>query len=270
MLARALSATGTERSQGARDRAGPGARRRPGRAAPHPGVRPEPACVAATDAFVAKLKRPGDVEILQYRPSVQLPLTNAVGTGRVAWRAGHDGSRSSSACACAATDRSPGPSVELLSISAPIGREASCPRKRNLPPERRVEIARDEASPTIPPARVRAAAGRPGRRARRRQADRASALPGRPRGPLPARRRLAVPARQRRPGHQAALHAPDVDQRLDQGHGPERLEPRRPVQRVDGGRDRLVSQGLRAARAPTPRSPGRSASSRSTTARRCG
>ena len=34
-------------------------------------------------------------------------------------------------------------------------------------------------------------------------------------------------------------------------HGPERLEPRRPVQRVDGGRDRLVPQGLRAARAPT-------------------
>ncbi len=88
MLARSLSATGTERSKvteiaeaQARGDAQAVLRRTPACAQ-------EPACVAATDAFVAKLKRPGDVEILQYRPSVQLPLTNAVGTGRVAWRAG--------------------------------------------------------------------------------------------------------------------------------------------------------------------------------------
>ena len=48
------------------------------------------------------------------------------------------------------------------------------------------------------------------------------------------------------------------------------MEPRRRLQRVDERRDRLVPQGLRAARTPTPRWHGRSASSRSTTARRSG
>ena len=83
--------------------------------------------MAATDAFVAKLKRPGEVEILQYRPSVQLPLTDAVGTGRVAWRAGTE---RLPVVQCVRVRRDgplSGADVELLSISAPIGREASCP-----------------------------------------------------------------------------------------------------------------------------------------------
>ena len=106
MLARALSATGTERSRvlaiaqaQARGDAQAVLQARPRRA------RANRPASAATEAFVARLKRPGDVAILQYTPSVQLPLTNATGTGRVAWRAGPTGCPSCSACACAATGR---------------------------------------------------------------------------------------------------------------------------------------------------------------------
>ncbi len=127
MLARALSATGTERSKvqeiaeaQARGDAKAVLQRTPACAK-------EPACVAATDAFVAKLKRPGDVEILQYRPSVQLPLTDAVGTGRVAWRAGREGFPVVQCVRVRRDGPLSGASVELLSISAPIGRESSCP-----------------------------------------------------------------------------------------------------------------------------------------------
>jgi hypothetical protein len=128
MLARALSATGTERAKvqeiaeaQARGDAKAVLQRTPACAR-------EPACVSATDAFVAKLKRPGEVEILQYRPSVQLPLTDAVGTGRVAWRAGANGFPVVQCVRVRRDGPLSGANVELLSISAPIGRESSCPR----------------------------------------------------------------------------------------------------------------------------------------------
>ena len=127
MLARALSATGTERSKVPEIAEAQARGDAQAVLAPHPGVRPGARLRRRHRRVRGRLKRPGDVEILQYRPCVQLPLTNAVGTGRVAWRAGRTGCRSSSACACAATDRCRGATVELLSISAPIGREASCP-----------------------------------------------------------------------------------------------------------------------------------------------
>jgi hypothetical protein len=126
MLARSLSATGTERSRvlevtraQARGAAAAVLRATPACAA-------EPACAAATRAFVVRLKRPGAVEILQYRPSVQLPLTSGIGTGRVAWRAGGG----PPVVQCVRVRREgplSGATVELLSISAPIGNEASCP-----------------------------------------------------------------------------------------------------------------------------------------------
>ena len=129
MLARALSATGTERARVLEIAEAQARGDAPGGAATaRPPARREPACAAATDAFVAKLKRPGDVEILQYRPSVQLPLTDAVGTGRVAWRAGHDGLPVVQCVRVRRDGPLSGAGVELLSISAPIGREASCPR----------------------------------------------------------------------------------------------------------------------------------------------
>jgi hypothetical protein len=90
-----------------------------------PACRAEPACAQVTRERVAKLRRPGDVEILNYQPSVQVALTRQTGTGRVAWRAG----RSLPVVQCVRVRRDgplTGGDVELLSISAPIGADASC------------------------------------------------------------------------------------------------------------------------------------------------
>ena len=69
MLARALSATGTERSQVLEIAEAQARGDAKAVLDATPACAREPACVAATEAFVAKLKRPGDVEILQYRPA---------------------------------------------------------------------------------------------------------------------------------------------------------------------------------------------------------
>ena len=90
-----------------------------------PACRAEPACVQVTRARVAKLRRAGAVQILNYRPSVQVAMTRQTGTGRVAWRAG----TSLPIVQCVRVRRDgplTGGGVELLAISAPIGRESSC------------------------------------------------------------------------------------------------------------------------------------------------
>jgi hypothetical protein len=90
-----------------------------------PACAAEPACVQVTRERVAQLRRPGKVEILNYQPSIQVALTRQSGTGRVAWRAG----TSLPVVQCVRVRRDgpvTGGDVELLSISAPIGREASC------------------------------------------------------------------------------------------------------------------------------------------------
>jgi hypothetical protein len=90
-----------------------------------PACRAEPACAQVTRDRVAQLRRPGEVEILTYAPSVRLALTSQVGTGRVAWRAGS--SRPVVQCVRVRRDGPlTGGGVELLSISAPIGGEESC------------------------------------------------------------------------------------------------------------------------------------------------
>ncbi|HWK26061.1 MAG TPA: hypothetical protein VNS09_05835 [Solirubrobacter sp.] len=128
LLARALSATGTERSKvlevaraEARGDADAVLQRMPDCAK-------EPACAAATRDVVAKLKRPGDVSILQYLPSIQLPLTDSLATGRVAWRAGEDGLPVVQCVRVRRAGPLSGATVELLSVSAPIGNEESCPQ----------------------------------------------------------------------------------------------------------------------------------------------
>jgi hypothetical protein len=126
MLARALSATGTERSRVLELVEAEARGDAQAVIAALPACKEEPACVAATTAFVRKLKRPGRVEILQYRPSIQLPLTTATATGRVAWRAG-DGLPVVQCVRVRRDGPLSGATVELLSISAPIGNEASCP-----------------------------------------------------------------------------------------------------------------------------------------------
>jgi hypothetical protein len=75
---------------------------------------------------VARLRRPGTVEILRYDPSVQLALTRRTGTGRVAWRAG----AALPVVQCVRVRREgplTGGDAELLSLSDPVGRRGGCP-----------------------------------------------------------------------------------------------------------------------------------------------
>jgi hypothetical protein len=90
-----------------------------------PACRREPACAQLTRERAPRLERAGEVQLLTYRPSVRLALTRRIGTGRVAWRAG----TSLPVVQCVRVQRDgplTGAGVELLSISAPIGREAGC------------------------------------------------------------------------------------------------------------------------------------------------
>jgi hypothetical protein len=125
LLARALTGPGVERSRvldvvraEARGDAAAVLKQLPACAA-------EPACARVTRERVARLKRPGEVQILTYRPSVRVTMTRATGTGRVAWRAG----TSLPVVQCVQARREgplTGGGVELLAISKPIGGEASC------------------------------------------------------------------------------------------------------------------------------------------------
>ena len=90
-----------------------------------PDCRAEPACVQVTEARVAKLRRPGEVEILNYEPSARLSLTRRTGSGRVAWRAG----RGLPVVQCVRVRREgplTGGGVTLLALSDPIGIQSSC------------------------------------------------------------------------------------------------------------------------------------------------
>ena len=90
-----------------------------------PACRAEPACTRLTRARVARLARPGAVEILTYRPSERLALTRRTGAGRVAWRAG----TSRPVVQCVRVRREgplTGGGLELLSISDPIALEGGC------------------------------------------------------------------------------------------------------------------------------------------------
>ena len=125
LLARALTGQGAERSRvvevlraQARGDAGAVLRELPACAR-------EPACERVTRARVANLERPGKVEVLTFRPSVNLTLTRRSGTGRVAWRAG--GSLPVVQCFKAQREGPlTGGGAKLLAMSDPIGLEASC------------------------------------------------------------------------------------------------------------------------------------------------
>ena len=125
LLTRGLSASGTERSKvldvlEAQARGDSDAV-----LAQLPVCRAEPACVRVTRARVARLERPGEVEILNYEPSARLSLTRRTGTGRVAWRAG--GSLPVVQCVRVRRDGPlTGGGVTLLALSDPIGLESGC------------------------------------------------------------------------------------------------------------------------------------------------
>jgi hypothetical protein len=125
LLARALSATGTERSRVLSIVQAEARGDSRAVLAATPACAAQPACAETTRAFTQRLRRPGEVEILQYRPSVNVTLTPTTGTGRVAWRAGHG----LPVVQCVRVRRAgplSGKQVELLAISAPIGRESAC------------------------------------------------------------------------------------------------------------------------------------------------
>ena len=126
LLARGLTGSGTERSKvldvlEAQARGDADAV-----LAALPACRVHPACAHVTRDRVAELQRPGDVQILTYDPSVRIALTRQTGTGRVAWRTGS--TRPVVQCVRVRRDGPlTGGDVELLSLSAPIGGEESCP-----------------------------------------------------------------------------------------------------------------------------------------------
>jgi hypothetical protein len=90
-----------------------------------PACRAEPACARVTRARVAKLARPGSVQILNYSPSARLSLTRRTGTGRVAWRAG-DGLPVVQCVRVRREGPLTGAGVQLLALSDPIGLESPC------------------------------------------------------------------------------------------------------------------------------------------------
>jgi hypothetical protein len=125
LLARGLTGAGTERARVLDLLEAQAAGDVDAALAELPGCRAEPACAQLMRRRVARLRRPGEVEILTYTPSVQLALTRRTGVGRVAWRA--DGSRPVVQCVRVRRDGPlTGAGVELLAISAPIGGDDSC------------------------------------------------------------------------------------------------------------------------------------------------
>jgi hypothetical protein len=125
LLARGLTGAGTERGQVLdvlRAQARGDAR---AVLAELPACRREAACARVTRDRVARLRRPGRVEILTYRPSAQLSLTRKTGSGRVAWRAG----AGRPVVQCVRVRREgplTGGGVELLALSDPIDLEGAC------------------------------------------------------------------------------------------------------------------------------------------------
>jgi hypothetical protein len=125
LLARALTGEGAERSKVLDVLRAQSRGDAPAVLEQLPACAREPACAQVTRDRVERLRRPGEIEILNYRPSVRVTMTRRSGTGRVAWRAG----RSLPVVQCVKARREgplTGGGVELLSLSDPIGLEASC------------------------------------------------------------------------------------------------------------------------------------------------
>lgn len=126
LLARALGGAGAERSAVLAVAEAEARGDAPAVLARMPPCAREPACADVIRRETAKLRRSGRVEILRYDPSVQVALEQTIGTARVAWRAG----TGLPVVQCVRAQRAgplDGSGVQLLSISAPIGRESACP-----------------------------------------------------------------------------------------------------------------------------------------------
>lgn len=126
LLARALVGTGGERARVVDILEAQAAGDAEAVLAEMPRCERDPVCARVTRERVERLERPGDVQILNYDPSTQAAFTDQTGTARVAWRT-DDGGLPVVQCVVV---RREGPltggSVEVFSISNPIGREAPC------------------------------------------------------------------------------------------------------------------------------------------------
>jgi hypothetical protein len=90
------------------------------------GCAQRPACVAKTRAMTARLARPGKFDVLTVRsPGFSLGARTA--TTRVAWKTGTRLPVVQCITARRAGSLFGGFRIELLTLSAPIGRESSCP-----------------------------------------------------------------------------------------------------------------------------------------------
>jgi hypothetical protein len=91
------------------------------------GCRQDAACAARIVAQVRRLRDPGRVKIVRVEDVAGLSLGSRTDTARVVWKTG---SRLPTV-QCVRVRRSGNPisgyDVDVLSLSAPIGREASCP-----------------------------------------------------------------------------------------------------------------------------------------------
>jgi len=90
-----------------------------------PDCRAVPACVTSVRNRAPRLRHGGEVKILQYKPSVQLAITDEEGTARVAWKAGD--SRPVVQCVrVRRTGALNGARAELISIGSPVAGTAAC------------------------------------------------------------------------------------------------------------------------------------------------
>jgi hypothetical protein len=87
----------------------------------------QPACVAAARADAARLRARGKVELVRLDASTSFSLGGTDGVARVVWRT----PRRTTVVQCVAVHRGGdvigGLSVELRSLSRPIGHESACP-----------------------------------------------------------------------------------------------------------------------------------------------
>jgi hypothetical protein len=126
LLARALTGAGAERTKvlsvlRAQARGDAGAV-----LAAMPTCRANATCARLVRARAPRLRRPGRVQILNFKPSAELTLTNRSGPARVAWRTTD---RRFPVVQCVVVRREgplTGGGVELVSISNPVGLESSC------------------------------------------------------------------------------------------------------------------------------------------------
>ena len=91
------------------------------------GCAERPACAAAARANAARLRTPGDLQIVRLDPSTSFSLGGRSGTARVVWRT----TERTTVVQCVAVRRGGdvlhGLTVELRALSPPIPRESSCP-----------------------------------------------------------------------------------------------------------------------------------------------